>query len=434
MATVIFAWNPKNWQWPNLTKSADEVSSGIEVIEESSTHTKQAQPGDRFFIVRVGVEPKGIYASGHIIKGPYENLHWDEEKRHKGITQTKYEIKFDKLLVPDYDPLLDIEELQQKFPLPHKWTPQSSGILLSDEVAEQVDKLWEPYFHRQYRIPPEKDWIYPYKEHHMEQGLKLLPYLVNLAKIGQTRTYSEAAGFLDVHHRALRFPLGFIRDCICLPNNIPLLSVLIVSKGKNLPSKGFLLEGHDKLTELEYKEKVDDFLQQVILFNDWDKLLISLNLKPLEVPNPSDHLDSIGREYTRVLKKRTSFTGGGEGEAHLKLKKYIAYHPEAIGLSKDCTVEIEYQFIAGDEADVVFRLPNGGYHIVEIKKGPSDGELIKGVYQLIKYGALLWAEKKHQTPGRFPGTLVAYEIPVRIQKFASQFMFDCYEIKRNAVE
>ena len=89
---------------------------------------------------------------------------------------------------------------------------------------------------------------------------------------------------------------------------------------------------------------------------------------------------------------------------------------------------MECPFILGDFGDVVFDIGKGNWAVAEIKNG-QQGELVKGVYQAIKYQALLKAEKGQGRPCSVDAVLVAYNIPSEIQFFAAQFGIRCRIIR-----
>jgi len=90
---------------------------------------------------------------------------------------------------------------------------------------------------------------------------------------------------------------------------------------------------------------------------------------------------------------------------------------------------MEYFFIAGDQADIVFGTGPDAWAVVEIKIG-EIGELVKGVYQAIKYRALLQAEKGHGISPQVDAVLVAYGIPSDVSFFAAKFGIRCRIVVR----
>lgn len=63
--------------------------------------------------------------------------------------------------------------------------------------------------------------------------------LIKCAKDRTTITYGELAERIDSHHRALRYPLGYIQD-YCLDERLPPLTMLVINKATKLPGDGFI--------------------------------------------------------------------------------------------------------------------------------------------------------------------------------------------------
>jgi len=120
MKTYLLAWNPKRWQWDNIVQMSDDVKIGKIVLDRwSSGVSKRPQKGDRFFLIRLGEEPKGIIASGSIERDSFVDLHWNEEKSSLGETTNYVEIK---------------SEMH--------WDTQMSGVQIPNNVANELETLW----------------------------------------------------------------------------------------------------------------------------------------------------------------------------------------------------------------------------------------------------------------------------------------------------
>jgi hypothetical protein len=85
MATHLFAFNPKLWNWPSL---ADDIRTlarrGHFDTEWSCGRFRAIEPGSRAFMIRLGVPPKGIIGAGVVMTAPAEREHWIEAKRERG--------------------------------------------------------------------------------------------------------------------------------------------------------------------------------------------------------------------------------------------------------------------------------------------------------------------------------------------------------------
>jgi len=256
-----------------------------------------------------------------------------------------------------------------------------------------------------------------------------LPHIVRCAQLRRTITYSELGKRIAVHHRGFYHSLGYIRDEICGTRDIPRLNVLVVNKGTDLPGEGFLPEGDRPRSKRELKQKFEELRDEVFAFEGWDDLLVRLGLQP--VPGLEAEFDEEAREYDRYVKKTRST---GEGDRHRLLKEYVASHPESIGLLGRPSGTTEYAFPSGDECDVVFSLgDSSGHAVVEIKNG-HRGELVRGIYQAIKYRALMVAEKGHGREYPVSAYLVAYSIPSDIRSFADKFDVACWTVNEELLD
>jgi hypothetical protein len=267
-------------------------------------------------------------------------------------------------------------------------------------------------------------------EYISELGLKALPIIVDLAQKREVMTYGELGKKLGVHHRTvIPHVLGYIRDEICSPRKLPLLNVLIVRQDDRLPGESFLPKGTRNLSDEEYERKFEQHRDKVFLYDKWDDLLKDLNLSPIK--RELKDLDKIGKEYSAYIRRKGA---AGEGEGHRKLKNYVADNPRALGLRTSVKGIKEYLFPSGDECDVIFDIAGDTYAVVEIKNGDEgDGELIKGVYQAVKYRALMKAEKGHGKPMKVQAFLVAYQITRDIEELATLFNISCVVINKSHI-
>jgi hypothetical protein len=264
-------------------------------------------------------------------------------------------------------------------------------------------------------------------EYSVENALLALPHLVHYAKMRETITYGQLAKKIDRHWRAARYFLGYIRDEICIPRGLPLITAIVVNQGSGLPGKRWLPEGTGHLTPDEYRQRYEEFRDEVFACDAWDALLQELGLQPIS--GTDDDLDNMGRAHTVYLERKSQ---AGEGQAHKMLKEYVAQHPTAIGLQTRAPGEQEYLFVSGDRCDVVFDLERNGYAVVEIKNG-ERGELVRGIYQAIKYRALMVAEKGHGKGFPVSAYLVTYNLLDDIVAFAGRFGIQCCSIPHSAV-
>lgn len=133
MASYLCTWNPKNWEWEEFADDYEAISSGKPLTFSWRVLSGKICPGDRLFIMRLGVPPKGIVASGRAASSSY---------REGGDRQLLVDFEFDTLLDPDSDRILTLDELLEQVDPDYSWTPQGSGVPISDEIAERLEKEW----------------------------------------------------------------------------------------------------------------------------------------------------------------------------------------------------------------------------------------------------------------------------------------------------
>lgn len=141
MSTYLFAWNPKRWTWDDLDAQIEQVGlAGHTDDRWSSGNTKQLPSGSRFFLIRLGVEPKGIIGSGVTLSTPEYGPHWDDDKAADGDETLYCDIRFDYL---SNDVLVTWDELQKVPFSSFRWGVQASGITIPESLAEALEQLWQ---------------------------------------------------------------------------------------------------------------------------------------------------------------------------------------------------------------------------------------------------------------------------------------------------
>ncbi len=141
MATYLFAWNPKYWNWPELPGEIRRLARrGFVDAQWASGRTRAIEPGSRAFLVRLGVPPKGIMASGVTLTEPVEGLHWREDKKLKGTTTMHLDIRWDALFA---EPLVSLDDLAVPPFSRFRWATRMSGMRIPSHVADALEELWE---------------------------------------------------------------------------------------------------------------------------------------------------------------------------------------------------------------------------------------------------------------------------------------------------
>lgn len=150
MRTFLLTWNPKRWDWEDYAADVAKVAHGGKDGTWSSGNSKRPRPGDRFFHLRQGVEPKGIIGSGWIASKPKLGTHFTES----GKTARYVEIHWDSLLNFETTPPLGRDVLGKGLLGAFNWNPQASGTEIPPEVAAELEELWRTHVRKALPRPP----------------------------------------------------------------------------------------------------------------------------------------------------------------------------------------------------------------------------------------------------------------------------------------
>jgi len=262
----------------------------------------------------------------------------------------------------------------------------------------------------------------------------MFPILVDHAKAGSTITYGEMRAQLQrrfaehhVHASMYGHPAGKVGNiCIALGSEwaapIPPLNAIIVNGKTGLPGDGAdyylskFVKGRDRkrLSDHERRAMAEETIEAVFNFRRVDALASALGINGGRIA----HQPLTNPIVVPPIRKPR----GGESDAHKSLKRWVAQHPSAFKEFGRFAKGEEEKFISsGDEIDVFFS--NGHLCLgVEVKaSGASEGELCRGVFQCVKYRAVLRAMLKAEA--KVPAAvslLVLEEKPGRVVRSLAQ--------------
>jgi hypothetical protein len=140
-STYLFLWNPEKFDQATIEKTAKNIeTSGPSIMNWGTGARRQLSSGERVFLLRQGVEPRGLVGSGRI-EGEVKNIpHWDEEKRKQGKMSWIVPVRWDRLST---SPLIKREELIRETGEEKVWNAQAGGVKLTTELAAILEQLWE---------------------------------------------------------------------------------------------------------------------------------------------------------------------------------------------------------------------------------------------------------------------------------------------------
>ena len=240
---------------------------------------------------------------------------------------------------------------------------------------------------------------------------QIIPILVGWAKHGKTdKTYGDLIHALGYsRYSGIGDQLGNVEKVLdklrdVTGEDIPTLNALVQKNG--IPSAGFkfVRSFYNSLTLPEKKSLVAGLNARAVNYTKWNWVLDQLGLQPTKIFTEKE-LEQLGTHY-----------GGGEGEEHKALKKYICQHPECLNYKDVVFAETEHPLPSGDSLDVYFELSDGIHVAIEVKPSIApDQDICRGVFQCVKYNAVMDALRKIECKG--------YEIEVLLVaagKFSSQ--------------
>jgi hypothetical protein len=254
---------------------------------------------------------------------------------------------------------------------------------------------------------------------YQERARAVLPILVRQAEARQPVFYEALAQEVEMPNpRNLNYPLGCIGKTLNKiaeewGSDVPPIEALVVNQATRLPGPGFdgflTIKGERWDTKEERKALIEQYWAGIYAYPYWDDVLKELLLE--KTVDPAEALIAMAG--------RTG--GGGEGPEHLALKMFVCANPQSVGLRKiDPAGTPEYRLPSGDSIDIIFEYPRR-IHAVEAKpKSSSDSDLARGLFQCVKYRAVLQARASYERDRRditvclaLGGSLPARLIPLR---------------------
>ncbi len=267
---------------------------------------------------------------------------------------------------------------------------------------------------------------------YLQRAKVAFPILVRQARAEKPIYYSDLAKEIGMPNaRNLNYVLGAVGNSIKelakkSDKKIPLINFLVINKSDEIPGSGVeeFIEQKDfeSLNKSQKRKVIDKILSDIYLYKDWYWVLSELKLKPLET------------NFDQKLKKPKPYYGkGGESQQHKDFKNFIANNPKLFGLSSKLIGISEYELPSMDLIDVVFK--NKGEIIgIEVKSFISNSaDIQRGLFQCVKYKALL--EAKQIVNDLIPNSRVILalenKLPSNLIGVKNQLGIEVYEHKSN---
>ena len=212
---------------------------------------------------------------------------------------------------------------------------------------------------------------------------------------------------------------------------VPPINLMVVNKKTGVPGPGadnyfrrfcahFLDRDVDpkRLSLREKRGLIDRAQEEIFDFLSWGDVLEACGLAEIEAPRT--------RPQRRRRPRRSGWKTGPESEAHKRLKQRVADDPALVGLKTDENGVQEHSLWSGDRLDVYFKRAAVG---VEVKTADAGvGEIHRGIFQCVKYKAVLRAQQVYDRQIPTADCLLALggALPAELEEIANLFGVRCY--------
>lgn len=238
-----------------------------------------------------------------------------------------------------------------------------------------------------------------------------LPILIRWAQEGEAHSYSDLAQELHDNYgheiKARKDLYGTVAGGVAQAlqwlseqwkRPIPPLHAIVVNKATKHPGEGAItispayFAGKKLDTEDERRVHLREAMEDVFTYPDWDRVARALGATMLTAA--AGQVEEVAADALIPLPK-VQHGGGPESAEHQALKRWVASHPEELADFGNYLAGTNEKLLSsGDRLDAHF--DNGKQRLaVEVKTSRcSEDELQRGVYQAVKYRAILRAEQK----------------------------------------
>ncbi|MDE5829531.1 MAG: hypothetical protein K2H48_06035 [Duncaniella sp.] len=226
----------------------------------------------------------------------------------------------------------------------------------------------------------------------------IIPILIKWARESwnSPHYYSDIARAIGSNPQSVGAWLGLIWSHVIHPRfpYAPSLNALVCNQITHLPSDGldYVFPKYSKSSWVEQKAFVAKANLAAHEY-DWNPVLRELGLKQLDVLPLTELIDYNNRVcFGKRLKKGEK---GGESLFHKRLKQYIQDHPEKVGIIDEITFSnIEHTILSQDRIDILLATKDTTFAIEVKSEISNDDDIVRGVFQAVKYKAVLEAQCK----------------------------------------
>jgi len=201
--------------------------------------------------------------------------------------------------------------------------------------------------------------------------------------------------------------------------NFPDISSIVTNKNRLTGGRGAFLSNKKLLqdSKLEQINWLELRREQVFRYPRWSEVLAYLGIAPLnDLSTTRERLEKFGNASRRR---------SGEGVQHQEIKDWIAMDPRRIlgDLTGPFETQKEAPFWSLDRLDVSVQTPSDWIGIEVKPPSASVDEIRRGLYQVIKYRALIAAELLVRGSKQSPRCVLVLggELPSELCELAHRF-------------
>lgn len=235
----------------------------------------------------------------------------------------------------------------------------------------------------------------------------VLPILVRRAKEARLITYGELAEEIHTEYGVkpqfrktnYGWPVGVVGELVrdwglSQGTRIPPLNVIVVDKAKGRPGSGAdHVAAYFSIGGVSLKKNRDAYMkaaaEAVFNYRGWDQVAEAFGAEVLPLRHAK--LDDAEPIQLPVIPK----VFGPESPRHKALKLWVRMNPGIFHhFGKFKVGRNEFVLSSGDRLDCYFLNDEGGLAVEVKASNADDNELKRGVYQCVKYRAVLRAEKE----------------------------------------
>ena len=211
---------------------------------------------------------------------------------------------------------------------------------------------------------------------------------------------------------------------------VPPINLMVVNKSTGVPGSGadnyftrycaHRLDGVVNPKRLSPREKralIDRAKKEIFDFPSWGDVLAACGLAETTLPRS---------KQKRRRPRRSGWSTGPESDEHKRLKQMIADDAALVDLQSNEKGDQEHPLWSGDRLDVYFKKAAVG---VEVKTSNAGfDEIHRGVFQCVKYKAVMQAQQIHDRKIPTADCLLALggALPEELKDIVNLFDVRCY--------